>query len=59
MAVLADGELDAETAEILDCFRGNPRLIVRTGDQVGRETPEDNLHAMVDEVRRRDASLFF
>ena len=36
-----------EVAEILEAFRGNPRLIVGTGDQVGRETPEANLHAMI------------
>jgi len=39
-----------EVREILEAFAGNPRLIVGTGDQVGRETPEGNLHAMVDEV---------
>ena len=41
-----------EVAEILDAFRGNPRVIVGTGDQVGRETPEENLHAMIDEAKR-------
>ena len=40
-----------EVRQILGCFEGNPRLIVGTGDQVGRETPEENLHAMIDEVR--------
>jgi hypothetical protein len=29
---------------------GNPRVIVGAGDQVGRETPEENLHAMVEAV---------
>jgi len=41
----------AEVREILDAFADNPRVIVGTGDQVGRETPEANLSAMVDEVK--------
>jgi len=40
-----------EVREILEAFRGSPRLVVGTGDQVGRETPEANLHAMIDEAR--------
>jgi hypothetical protein len=42
-----------EVRQILTAFAGNPRLIVGTGDQVGGETPEEYLHAMIDEVRRR------
>ena len=42
----------AEVREILDAFAGEPRLIVGTGDQVGRETPEENIRAMVESVRR-------
>ncbi len=38
-----------EVREILDAFRGNPRLILGTGDQVGRETPEENIIAMIEE----------
>ena len=41
-----------EVREILEAFQGNPRVIVGTGDQVGRETPEENLHAMIEEVAR-------
>lgn len=41
-----------EVGEIMKAFAGNPRLIVGTGDQVGRETPEENLHAMIDEAIR-------
>ncbi|NUQ62704.1 MAG: hypothetical protein HUU20_09455 [Pirellulales bacterium] len=41
-----------EVREILEAFRGNPRVIVGTGDQVGRETPEENLYAMIDEAAR-------
>lgn len=37
-----------EVAEILEAFRGNPRVIVGTGDQVGRETPQENLVAMIE-----------
>jgi hypothetical protein len=39
-----------EVAEILEAFAGNPRVIVGTGDQVGRETPEENLRAMIEAV---------
>ena len=44
-----------EVGEILDAFEGTPRVIVGTGDQVGRETPVDNLHAMIDEAKRLGA----
>jgi len=41
-----------EVREVLEAFRGNPRVIVGTGDQVGRETPVENLHAMIDEAKK-------
>jgi len=41
-----------EVREIRAAFGGNPRVIVGTGDQVGRETPEENLRAMIDEAKR-------
>jgi hypothetical protein len=41
-----------EVREILDAFAGNPRVIVGTGDQVGRETPEENLHAMIEAAKQ-------
>ena len=44
-----------EVREILEAFRGNPRVVVGTGDQVGRETPEENLHAMIGEAKRLGA----
>ena len=44
-----------EVAEIAGVFKGNPRLIIGTGDQVGGETPEENIEAMIDEVKRRTA----
>jgi len=40
-----------EVREILEAFRGNPRLILGTGDQVGRETPEENIIAMIEEAK--------
>ena len=44
-------DVRAEVLEILEAFEGCPRLIVGTGDQVGLETPDDNIHAMVETVR--------
>jgi hypothetical protein len=41
-----------EVTEIMQAFEGSPRLIVGTGDQVGGETPEENIHAMIDTARR-------
>jgi len=40
-----------EVEEILTAFAGSPRLIVGTGDQVGAETPDDNIWAMIEAVR--------
>lgn len=45
-------EVRKEVQEIIDAFKNNPRVIVGTGDQVGGETPEENLHAMIDEAKR-------
>lgn len=41
-----------EVAEIRETFAGNPRLIIGTGDQVGRETPEENLQVMIAEAQK-------
>lgn len=41
-----------EVREIIEAFAGNPRVIIGSGDQVGVETPEENLHAMIDEAKR-------
>ena len=41
-----------EVREVLAAFGDTPRLIVGSGDQVGRETPEENLFAMIDEVQQ-------
>ena len=40
-----------EVREIKQAFAGSSRLIIGTGDQVGGETPEENIAAMVDEAR--------
>lgn len=39
-----------EVDEVLTAFANNPRVIVGTGDQVGRETPEANIRAMIEAV---------
>jgi hypothetical protein len=36
-----------EVSEIKEVFAGSKRLIIGSGDQVGRETPEENIKAMV------------
>ncbi|MFH0796135.1 MAG: uroporphyrinogen decarboxylase family protein [Candidatus Omnitrophota bacterium] len=41
----------AEVQEIKAAFAGEPRLIIGTGDQVGRETPEENILAMIAEAK--------
>ncbi|MCX5642354.1 MAG: hypothetical protein NTY10_03885 [Candidatus Omnitrophica bacterium] len=41
----------AEVREIKAAFIGEPRLIIGTGDQVGRETLEENITAMVAEAK--------
>ena len=43
-----------EVREVLEAFQGNPRVIVGTGDQVGRETPEENIRAMIEEAQGWD-----
>lgn len=40
-----------EVREVWEAFRGTNRVIIGTGDQVGRETSEANLRAMIDEAR--------
>ena len=42
-----------EVRELKDAFSDSPRLIIGTGDQVGLETPEENIYAMVDEARKK------
>lgn len=40
-----------EVAEIAEAFRGSARLIFGTGDQVGRETKEENLAAYIETAK--------
>ena len=44
-------DVRAEVLEILEAFDGATRLIVGTGDQVGAETPEENIRTMIEVVR--------
>ncbi len=41
-----------EVDEVLAAFHGSKRLIVGTGDQVGGETPPENIHALIEAVRQ-------
>jgi len=55
VATLINGkpeDVRREVREIKEAFAGTPRLIIGTGDQVGGETPEENLYAMIDEGRK-------
>ncbi len=52
-------DVQRQVLEILEAFDGSPRLIVGTGDQVGGETPDENIRAMIETVRKygmREAS---
>jgi PAS domain-containing protein len=40
-----------EVLEILEAFHGSSRLIVGTGDQVGHETPDENIYSMIETTR--------
>jgi uroporphyrinogen-III decarboxylase len=41
-----------EVSEIIDEFNGSPRIIIGTGDQVGAETPDENIYSMIETVRK-------
>lgn len=41
-----------EVRMIKEAFEGSNRCIIGTGDQVGRETPDENIRAMIEEARR-------
>jgi uroporphyrinogen-III decarboxylase len=47
----APADVQREVLGILEAFEGSPRLIVGTGDQVGAETPDENIQAMIDTAR--------
>ena len=42
-----------EVRQIKEAFRDTPRLIIGTGDQVGYETPEENILAMIEEAKSK------
>lgn len=44
-------QVRTEVRQIKEAFSGSPRLIIGTGDQVGRETPEENILAMIEEAK--------
>ena len=55
VATLINGkpeDVRREVQEIKEAFKGTPRVIIGTGDQVGNETPEENLFAMLEEGRK-------
>lgn len=41
-----------EVIQIKEAFEGSARLIIGSGDQVGRETPEENILAMIEEAKK-------
>ena len=42
-----------QVREIKEAFAGSARFIIGTGDQVGLETPEENIYAMIEEGRKK------
>lgn len=45
-------DVKREVMEIIEAFRQEPRLIIGTGDQVGKETPEENIWAMIETAKK-------
>jgi uroporphyrinogen-III decarboxylase len=48
----APDDVRREVMEILEAFTDSRRLIIGTGDQVGSETKDENIFAMIDTVRK-------
>ena len=44
-------DVAAEVRQIIDLWADDGRLIVGTGDQVGAETPDENIHAMIETAK--------
>jgi len=44
-------DVEREVKEIIDLWADDGRLIVGTGDQVGGETPDENIHAMIETAK--------
>ncbi|GAI92219.1 unnamed protein product, partial [marine sediment metagenome] len=45
-------DVEKEIREILEVWESQPRLILGTGDQVGKETSEDNIYTMVETAKK-------
>ena len=50
-----EADVRREVRQIKEAFTGSARLIIGTGDQVGRETPDENIWAMIDEAKSGQA----
>ena len=46
------GDVRREVMEVIEAFNNNPRVILGTGDQVGRETPIENLNVMIETAKK-------
>ncbi len=46
------GDVKREVMEIIEAFKGESRLIIGTGDQVGKETPEENIWQMIETAKK-------
>jgi len=44
-------DVEREVREIVDMWSDDGRVIVGTGDQVGWETPDENIHAMIETAK--------
>ena len=45
-------DIAREVQELVTAFAGEPRLIIGTGDQVGDDTPDENIWAMIEIAKR-------
>jgi len=45
-------DVEREVGEIISAFDGEPRLIIGTGDQVGGDTPDENIYTLIDSAVR-------
>ncbi|MCE5259050.1 MAG: hypothetical protein LLG44_08345 [Chloroflexi bacterium] len=45
-------DIEREVAEIIGAYAGEPRLIIGTGDQVGGDTPDENIWALIECAKR-------
>ena len=44
-------DVEREVREVIDLWSDDGRVIVGTGDQVGYETPDENIHAMIETAK--------